>query len=352
MKAYTLRLEDIDRNQLPPEDRHKEGEEYEDAVCRMLLENHVGNPTPVMAVVNDGLITISELPSIEDAIAQFQEGNLPAGINLCDLILQHDENDVPALYNSGMALSDLGKIPKALIRLLKAFDIDPTANTAVAIGVAYARQDDDGKAITWLRNAVHRDPDNRFAQRNLAGILLKTGKVQDALAILSPLVEENQTDQSILYTYASALMLNKEYDKADKYFIATINLAPYSPIADAAKQDRSKIAHVNFKGKAGSANIRMDAVMYLVDALKTMSALPQEKQMAIFQEVAIVGMRGLDVNDPTQKYTLRSIPGKNLSGLHMTCYMFVGGKIFMPEQSMGFDLENEYKAALQLSGKK
>jgi len=42
-------------------------------------------------------------------------------------------------------------------------------------------------------------------------------------------------------------------------------------------------------------------------------------------EVAALGMKGFDVNDSTQKYQLRSLPGR-FSGLHMVSLMYAAFK--------------------------
>ena len=55
----------------------------------------------------------------------------------------------------------------------------------------------------------------------------------------------------------------------------------------------------------------------------------------------MLGMKGFDVNDSTQKYQLRSLPGR-FSGLHMVCLMYAAFKIINPTADIGFDLANEY----------
>lgn len=65
---------------------------------------------------------------------------------------------------------------------------------------------------------------------------------------------------------------------------------------------------------------------------------------AIAFEIAMLSTKGLDVNDPEPKYRLRTLAG-NFSGLHLVCLMYVGFKRFAPEQSVGFDLSQEYAAA-------
>jgi len=67
-------------------------------------------------------------------------------------------------------------------------------------------------------------------------------------------------------------------------------------------------------------------------------------------EIAILGQSGLDTNDSSQKYTLRSMPG-NFSGLELVSMMYVAFKIVAPEQDVGFDLAREYQAALEMHRK-
>jgi hypothetical protein len=68
-------------------------------------------------------------------------------------------------------------------------------------------------------------------------------------------------------------------------------------------------------------------------------------------EIAILGTRGLDINDSTQKYTLQSMPGK-FSGLHLLCYEYVAFQQVAPGKDIGFDLSGEYRTALALFDKK
>ena len=56
---------------------------------------------------------------------------------------------------------------------------------------------------------------------------------------------------------------------------------------------------------------------------------------------------GFDVNDPRQKYQLRSLP-ERLSGLHIVCLMYAAFKIINPGAVTGFDLADEYAVAQQM----
>jgi hypothetical protein len=78
--------------------------------------------------------------------------------------------------------------------------------------------------------------------------------------------------------------------------------------------------------------------------------MPKQQVQVITFEIAMLGTRGLQVNDPAQQYTLRSIPGK-FSGLHLLCIEYVGFKIIDPSVDLGFDLSAEYAEACKVHGK-
>lgn len=83
---------------------------------------------------------------------------------------------------------------------------------------------------------------------------------------------------------------------------------------------------------------------YCQAALERFEGMPREEVQKITFEIAMLGSRGLDVNTPDEKYTLRSLPGK-FSGLHLLCIEYVGFQIIDPKVDIGFDLAAEYAAA-------
>ncbi len=64
-------------------------------------------------------------------------------------------------------------------------------------------------------------------------------------------------------------------------------------------------------------------------------------------EIAMLGTRGIDVNNPESRYSLKSLPGE-FSGLHLLSIQYVAFKKIAPAQDIGFDLSVEYQAALRL----
>jgi hypothetical protein len=64
-------------------------------------------------------------------------------------------------------------------------------------------------------------------------------------------------------------------------------------------------------------------------------------------EIAMLGSRGLNLNDSEKKHTLQSLPGY-FSGLHLLCLQYVGFQILDPTIDVGIDLSAEYQAALEI----
>jgi hypothetical protein len=103
--------------------------------------------------------------------------------------------------------------------------------------------------------------------------------------------------------------------------------------------------------KQGGGTPRMDAVMYCLDALEKFDGLTPEQVQAVTLEIAMLGRQGLDTNDPTPKYRLRSLPGE-FTGLHLVSLLYVGFEQINPGHDVGFDLSQEYETAQQLFSRK
>ncbi len=91
----------------------------------------------------------------------------------------------------------------------------------------------------------------------------------------------------------------------------------------------------------------MDAVFYCLGGMKKFREMGAAKMQAIVYEISLLGRGGLDINDPAQKYTLKSLPGQ-FSGLHLVSLMYTGLKQIDPSLDGGIDLSKEYEAALNL----
>ena len=81
-------------------------------------------------------------------------------------------------------------------------------------------------------------------------------------------------------------------------------------------------------------------------ALQRFESMPTAEIQKIGFEIATLGSKGLNPNDYTRKYPLRSLPGE-YTALHLLCILYVAFKKFSPDTDIGFDLSAEYAAALE-----
>ena len=89
-------------------------------------------------------------------------------------------------------------------------------------------------------------------------------------------------------------------------------------------------------------------VMYCLDTLKRFEKMPTEKIKEIAFEVGLVGTAGIDYTKPDSRYSLKSLPGEQFTGLQMLVFMYVGFKKIDPTVNTGLDFENAYGIALKL----
>lgn len=352
---YQIGYDDVDLSQLPENSRTPGSNEFRSAVNRMVAEQYSQFSGNVQVVFDDDNRTIQVSwrtepgkPDPADvALAYLQQGDFTRAIPLLRLLLRHNPENATHLYNLGMALSDRGELEEAQQHLFAASKLDPSnINALVALGVAQVRAGKDDEAIKSLEAAVVREPRNPWALRNLGACLLKAGKAAEAESFLRRCVDVAPEDQQGLLGLGQALEALGNLEEADESYSKSISLGPNTQAGSVAKEARTRLAHRTMR-EAIAGGERPDVVMYCLGALERFESLPSSKVQAIGFEIAILGMKGLDINDPTQKYTLKSLPGK-FSGLHLVSLMYVAFKDIAPDKSVGIDLSREYAAALSM----
>lgn len=351
--TFTLATEDFDGSLLPAHARDRSTPAFRDAVRSYLQDEfkRFGGWSSVQ--VDAERIEVRWTPDrqppdpLEQIIGKLQRKDYGGAITLLQLFLSDRPNDVTLLYNLGMALSDVGRLAEAEEHLQHLIELAPDhVNARVALGVVLQRQGQTARAIEVLQAAIERAPDNLWAQKNLGVCLLSAGQIQEAEACLRKATQMHSEDQQSWYGLAQALERLGKTGEAGAAYRRAIDIDEYSQIAELARQARSAMAQSAFRERLPGVE-RPDAVMYCLGALERFENLPLAEVQRIAFEIAMLGRNGLDVNDSEQKYELKSLPG-SFSGLHLVCIMYVGFKLFAPEQDIGFDLSKEYAAARTL----
>lgn len=293
---------------------------------------------------------LSKSDNLDQIAAILTQGNYLDGILLLEFFLSESPNDPDLLYNLGMAYSDQNKLTRSIEILSHLMSVKPEhVNGRVALGIAFVRDNKTEEGIKELQAAAEQEPDNLWAQRNLGGALIQHKHYPEAVEHLRIATELSPQDQQAWYGYAQALEAVDNIEEADKAYIQTIEIDEFSKIAELARKARSNVAKSTFRKNAPGA-LRMDAVMYCLGALELFEPMSADDVQKIGFEIAMLGTRGIDVNNPDSRYTLKNLPGE-FSGLHLLSIQYVAFKQIAPEQNIGFDLSVEYQAALKLFGK-
>jgi hypothetical protein len=117
-------------------------------------------------------------------------------------------------------------------------------------------------------------------------------------------------------------------------------------MAEQAEKARTAFAHKRLKSSSLNG-FRPNVRMYISSALQTFKDLGSEKRKTIALEIALLGRNGLDINDPTEKCSLKALPGK-FSGLQLLAIMDTAFRRIDPTMEAGADFSAEYQATLVL----
>jgi hypothetical protein len=97
-----------------------------------------------------------------------------------------------------------------------------------------------------------------------------------------------------------------------------------------------------------SCGPRMDVVFYIVSALEIFKGKSIQQVKDISFEIGLLGRQGLEINDPTKKFSLRTLPGE-FTALQLVSMMYTGFKQFEPILDIGMDFSEEYGLASKLA---
>jgi tetratricopeptide (TPR) repeat protein len=251
-------------------------------------------------------------------------------------------DDIQCAYNLGLAHSELGHLDKALEILAAVVQMDPThVDGWIALAVAQIRSQQLKAGEDSLRQALEREPTNLYALRNLGACLLKLGRATEAVRALQAAVAVAPNDLPALIGLGQAWEEVGQATEADACYVKALQLGGPQPLMELAQERRTALASQTMRSRGA---FRPDVMMYIAEALKRFATMSPAEIQAVGFEVARLGQSGLDINDPTPQYSLRSWPGQ-YSGLHLCSIMYAAFQEFAPGTDVGIDFAQEYAAA-------
>ncbi|MBI5633250.1 MAG: tetratricopeptide repeat protein [Nitrospirae bacterium] len=110
-------------------------------------------------------------------------------------------------------------------------------------------------------------------------------------------------------------------------------------------------------GEGSSSDIQQEPAGQMAITMYCLSALQyfEDKELPEIQkvgfEIAMLGQQGIDPANHDKKYTLKSIPGKEFSGLQLLAYMYAAFQVIDPFLDTGLAFKKEYEEAKKLHEK-
>lgn len=227
--------------------------------------------------------------------------------------------------------------------------LDPGhAHAWVDFGNAYHRMRKPQQALEAFEKALQADPTDGYTQRNLGGLLIMFDRVEEAVTHLRAALARMPHDTQTLLCLATALEklgTPEATAEADRMYHRFITEHPNSPMVEGAEKSRTAIALREVKARS-LGGYRPDVMRYISNALAVFEKQGPEARQAIALEIALLGNQGLDINNPEQKHSLKSLPGQ-FSGLHLLSIMYAAFRQIDPAMELGMDFEAEYQAAME-----
>jgi tetratricopeptide (TPR) repeat protein len=355
--TFTLGWNDIDPALLPQDSREAGTDAFRRAVTGFLKSQYEACGGKTKIVFDDTAKTVavqwaktSGFKTVEQqALRALERQEYGQAIPLLRALIAANPKDPTHLYNLGMVFSNQGRLDEAIDILGSALAINPAyTNAMMALGVVHAKAGQLDDAIDSLTKAASLDSKNTLVHLNLGGCFLKRGDFEQAEKHLRLSLELDPTNLQARLGLGQTLESLDHHHEADEIYQAIITAAGHSDIGSLAKEGRTRIAHALLR-RAGDE--RPDVVMYCFGALERFQNLSPQEIGNIGREIAILGMKGLDINDPTTKYTLKSFPGQ-YSGLHLVSIMYAAFQYTAPGTDVGIDLSNEYAQAVKMFGER
>jgi TolB-like protein len=147
------------------------------------------------------------------------------------LAIEHNPNFFPAISNLGVEYGRKGRIDQQIPLLEKTLALAPLFPLPyVELGEAFAKLVDDKKAIRFIEEAVHMQPDFTESYYSLAWLYINRGDLETAYKFATKGLELTPEDPGLLAKMGQIEMMMGKYDNAEAYLesVYDLNLGTHS----------------------------------------------------------------------------------------------------------------------------
>jgi tetratricopeptide (TPR) repeat protein len=346
--SFKLSFDDFDRSLIG--NPAVGSNEFNSAVSKFFADQFLGFGGKARVVIDDQERTIEVhwtkasawMEPKQKAIQLLNEGKHQQALPILVTLLHKDPTDIDVLYGLGLAYNDLGDFTRAAHILEKAVEVDPKfVGAYVALGVAEISAGNLMIGEEHLRSALKLDPEDRYALSNLSETLMKQRRFAQALTQIKRALAVAPDDTAMMIAMGDCLNELGRTSESENYFRMAIKTGGPEHLVDLAK------ARLTAKSEAvlkANHEVRHDVVHYMRSALQRFKGMTTDEIKCLGVEIAVLGTRGLSINDPNKTYTIDSIPGE-FTALELVSMMYAAFQQFAPESDVGIDLSVEYRVA-------
>jgi tetratricopeptide (TPR) repeat protein len=348
--SFKLDFDDFDRSLLGNPPPAVDSDYFKSQIAGFFAKQFIGFGGKARVVIDDEARVIEVLwtkdtnwkDPEQKALDMLNTGQIEQALPILTTLYHKDPSDVDTLYRLGLAYSELKQYQQAAGLLERAVELAPDhVHALVGLGVAEVAVGNLLIGEEWLRKAIRFEPDNRWALRNLAGTLMKQGRFDESLPTIKSCLDVAPDDIAMMIAYGDCLIELGRSDESEAHFRMAIKIGGPEYLVDLAKE---RLTERSEKALRSTTDVRLDAVQYMKDALDRFKSMELAQIRNLALELAMLGSKGLDINDPAKKYRIQSWSGE-FTGLHVISAMYAAFQQFAPDTDIGIDLSKEYRMA-------
>ena len=288
----------------------------------------------------------------QQAVTLARQGEFARARDLLQQLHVVNPHDTAILYDYALCVSEMGSKADSIPLFQHLLDLAPDhVNGRVALGVAFAATGQVAEAKAAFQRAVETEPDNQYAVRSLGALAARAGEDADAERLLRRSLTLDPDDFYARLSLAKLLEVRDAHQarvESDQLYKGILSEDPAHAVAEEARKGLTRLAATTLRSKA-VGNLRMDAVFYMVEAIKRFRRMTPAVVGQITLEIAVLGRSGLDTNDADKRYEIKLLPDETFSGLNLLAMMHVGVRQFNKVADTGIALEEEYKTAVAMT---
>lgn len=130
----------------------------------------------------------------------------------------------------------------------------------------------------------------------------------DSLAAIRQCLAVAPDDIAMMIAYGDCLAELDRKDESEAHYRMAIKTGGPEHLVDVAK---ARLTERSEETLRSIGDVRPDVVQYMRDALARFKSMEVTQIQSLALELAVLGNKGVDINNPTKKYQIQAWPGRD-----------------------------------------